>query len=143
MVLHENASFCIISILSLRCTHIPRGTQGIKLAEGTARMHGNSPFAAGESEEAATNTSSLSHMPHHIQISQIPPNRSTPSRIGFDFRMIAFSAFHASMQNCIASILLVLTITSSRKYHESPLDHHRPARDHGDGPRGNSVFSNT
>jgi hypothetical protein len=81
-------------------------------------------------------------MPHYIQISQISPNQSTPARIGSDFRSLSFSRVSCLNETCLTSILLALTITLSSTYHESPLDHHRAARDPGHGRRRNSVFSN-
>jgi hypothetical protein len=51
------------------------------------------------------------------------------------------SAFHATVRICITSIIHPLAITTSRKYLESPLGHHRASRDHDDGRRPNLVFS--
>jgi hypothetical protein len=92
----------------------------LQLAEGTARMHGNSPLTAGASVKAATYTNSLSHMPYRIQISQSPANRLVPARTGSTLTRNRFPTLHTSMQSCIPSIHPTpLTITSSHKYHES------------------------
>jgi hypothetical protein len=105
------------------------------------KVDGQSPFTAGASEEAATNTSPLSHIPHPIQISQTPANISPPARISLEFCHATFSTFHISVKCCVAPILLPLTITSSPNPRKSPLDHHRAVRGHGDGHRRNSLFS--
>jgi hypothetical protein len=113
--------------------------RSIKLAEGTVRGLGNSPLQAGALVEAAAIANSLSHKPHCIQISQIPPNLSTPARTSSNFRKKTI--FHVSRLSCIAPIPHPLTITSSREHQESPRDHYCAASAHADGRRRNSVLS--
>jgi hypothetical protein len=111
------------------------------LADGTARTLGYSPFAAAASVDAATITSSLSHKPHRIQISQIPLNRLASARTCPHFRMKTFSL--ASRLNAKS----YCTHPASSHHYiitqipRIPLDHHRAARDHADGPRPNAIIS--
>jgi hypothetical protein len=77
--------------------------------------------------------------PHPISPS--PGNRSPHARIRSDFRKKTFPPASCLNAKFIASIPHPLTITSLPKYHESPLDHHRAARDNGDGLRPNALIS--
>jgi hypothetical protein len=96
--------------------------KALKLAEGTALRHGDSPFAAGASVVAATHTRSLPHTPHRIEISKIPANRLSPVCIGSHFRKKPFphlSCLNTKFHSFDPTSPHHHIITSSSKYHES------------------------